>query len=195
MKRRAAAHLARLGMLASAALVLAVLENLVPRPLPWMKLGLGNLAVLLALLLYGGRAALAVSLVKLLVGSLITGSLAGPAFTIAGGAGLASLGSMCLVWRAAPRLFSPVGLSILGAVVHQLAQLLLAFLYIRQAGLWGFLPLALATGLISGALIGLMAHWTRRQLRAGGWPEAQDRAAGRARPRPRSRVARTGSSG
>ena len=188
MKRRAAACLARLGMLASVALILSVLETVVPRPLPWMKLGLGNLAVLLALLLYGGRAALAVSVVKLLVGSLITGSLAGPAFIIAGGAGLASLGSMCLAWRAVPRLFSPVGLSILGAVVHQLAQLLLAFLYIRQAGLWGFVPLALATGLVSGAVIGLLAHWTRQKLRAGGWPEAQDRAGG-------ARVARTSSRG
>jgi heptaprenyl diphosphate synthase len=147
-----------------------MVEAFVPRPLPWMRLGLGQLAVLLALLLFGGGEALAVSLVKLVIGSLFTGNLGGPAFVIGGGAGLASLAAMLLCHRAAPRLFSPVGLSVVGAVVHQTGQLVLAFVYIRQAGLWAFLPLGLVTGLVTGLLIGLLAHWVRTRLRAHGWP-------------------------
>ena len=46
--------IARLGLLASAAVVLFVFESLAPRPLPWMKLGLGNLPVVVALWIFGG---------------------------------------------------------------------------------------------------------------------------------------------
>lgn len=161
--------LARLGLLSSAALILFVFENLVPRPLPWMKLGLGNVAVVLALLAYGPAAALAVTLIKLVAGSLVTGGFAGPAFAIGGGAGLASWGAMALVRRCTGRLFSPVGLSIIGAAVHQTAQLGVAWLYLRQAGLFSLLPLSLAGALCSGALIGLLAHWALEKFRANGW--------------------------
>jgi len=163
--------LARLGLLSSAALILFVFETLVPRPLPWMKLGLGNVAVVLALLVYGPGAALAVSLIKLMAGSLITGGFGGPAFAIGAAAGLASWGAMSLVCRWTGRLFSPVGLCIIGAAVHQTAQLGAAWLYIRQAGLFSLLPLSLASALASGALIGLLVHWALEKFRANGWLE------------------------
>lgn len=56
-----AARLARLGLLTALALALSGLERLLPAPsaLPGIKLGLGNLAVVIALYRYGaqGRAA------------------------------------------------------------------------------------------------------------------------------------------
>ena len=45
--------LTRLGLLTAMALILFLVEATLPRPLPWMKLGLGNAAVLAALLLFG----------------------------------------------------------------------------------------------------------------------------------------------
>ena len=115
---------ARLGLLASAAIVLFVFEALAPRPLPWMKLGLGNLPVLLSLLSFGSGPALAVTSIKLVVGGLLSGGFAGPAFVIGGGAGLVSLLVMALIKRYTGRLFSVVGLSIWGALAHQLCQLI-----------------------------------------------------------------------
>ena len=66
---------ARLGLMASAAIVLFAFESLVPKPLPWMKLGLGNLPVLVALVSFGGGPALAVSAIKLVAGGLLSGGL------------------------------------------------------------------------------------------------------------------------
>ena len=170
MKTYAARDVARLGLLGSIALVLFVLEALAPRPLPWMKLGLGNIGVLLALLMYGFAAALCVSTLKLVVGGLISGGLGGPAFLVSGGAGLASLAVMAAVKRAGPTLFSPVGLSTVGALIHQVMQLILAYLlFIDHASLFAFLPLALINGLISGILIGLLVYWSLEKIRANGW--------------------------
>ena len=160
---------ARLGLLASAAIVLFVFEALAPRPLPWMKLGLGNLPVLLSLLSFGSGPALAVSSIKLVVGGLLSGGFAGPAFIIGGGAGLVSWLVMALIKRYTGRLFSVVGLSIWGALAHQLCQLLLAYAYIGQSGLFSLLPLSLISALLSGGLIGLLAWWTLHQLQKIGW--------------------------
>lgn len=152
-------RLTRIGLLAAAAVVLFVFEGLAPRPLPWMKLGLGNLPVMLALMGYGPLAALAVSVLKLFIGGLLSGSLANPAFFIGAGAGMCSWLVMSVARALGKSIFSAVGLGIWGAVTHQLAQLALAYIYIGQWGMWTLLPVALLGGLISGILIGLLAHW------------------------------------
>ena len=82
---RSARNVTGLGLLASLALILYILESVAPRPLPWMKLGLGNVAVLLALLVFGAASAAAVCLVKLGIGGLVSGGFAGPAFAIGAG--------------------------------------------------------------------------------------------------------------
>ena len=159
----------RLATLSCFSLILFLFEALAPRILPWMKLGLGNMVTLFALLGYGIPAALAVAGIKLLVGGLIGGTLAGPAFVVGGGAGLASLMVMAAAHRFAKKAFSIVGLSILGALSHQLVQLALASAYIGIEGLSHFLPLFLTWGLASGAVVGLTLYWVVEKLRSNGW--------------------------
>ena len=106
---------------------------------------------------------------------MVTGALGSPGFAIAAAAGLGSVVAMSLVHRAVPKLFSPVGLSVLGAVVHQVGQLVAGYVYVQHAGLFRLLPLFLVTGLLTGALTGLIAHWVRQRLgsaieRPGGGP-------------------------
>ena len=156
----------RIAMCAGFALILFLFEALAPRILPWMKLGLGNLVTMLVLLVYGFPAAVSVAVVKLVVGGLVTGSLAGPAFVIGGAAGLASLTVMALALRLA--VFSVIGLSVLGAITHQLLQLLLARVYLGIEGLTHFLPLFLAWGLFSGGVVGLTVYWVVEKLRSAG---------------------------
>lgn len=126
-----------------------------------MKLGLGNLPVVLGLSFYGSSAALAISLLKLFLGGLLSGALAGPSFFIGGVAGLCSWMVMAVVWKWGRPYFSEVGLSVWGALTHQLSQLAVAYIYIGQAALFSLLPLALLSALLSGMLIGLLAYWVR----------------------------------
>ena len=119
-------RLTRTGLLAAAAVVLFIFEGLAPRPLPWMKLGLGNLPVMLALMSYGPLAALSVNVIKLFIGGLFSGSLANPAFFIGAGAGMCSWSVMSAARSVGGGVFSAVGLGIWGAVTHQIAQLVLA---------------------------------------------------------------------
>lgn len=173
MKGMGVRDIARLGLLSSMAVILFVVESQVPKPLPWMKLGLGNLPVLVALLMYGTGAGLGVSAVKLLVGGLLSGGLGGPAFVIGGSAGLTSLFIMAAVRRLTGETFSPVGVSIWGALTHQLVQLSMAALYVGSTGIFSLLPLFVLSGLLGGGLIGLLASWAREKLepsRSGEYP-------------------------
>ncbi|MEE2657935.1 MAG: Gx transporter family protein [Candidatus Latescibacterota bacterium] len=157
--------LTRVGLLAATALILFLFESAAPRPLPWMRLGLGNTAVLVALLLAGAPAAMGVSLIKILVGGLLTGALAGPTFAISGGAGVASLLVMIVLHHLLSAQLSPVGISVAGAACHQLSQIAIASVYLGHSNLWTLAPLFLISGVASGVLTGMIAYFAVHRLR------------------------------
>ena len=166
--------LTRLAIITSVGLILFVLESLAPRPLPWMKLGLGNTAVLAALLLFGPLPAVAVGVIKLLAGSLVTGTLASPTFVIGGTAGIVSIALMAGRHRMWPGMFSAVGLSGAGAVSHQLSQLAVAFLYVGHGAVLSYAPLFVITGLVSGVLTGAVVHYCLVQIKRLDWSVLSD---------------------
>lgn len=71
-----AQRLTRTALLAACALVLGFLETMIPLPgaLPGMKLGLSNIAVVIALFLMGGRTAAKVAAFKVLATGFLFGS-------------------------------------------------------------------------------------------------------------------------
>ena len=156
---------AEVALLIAVGLILFVVESYAPRPLPWVKLGLGNIATVLALLLYGSRAAFEVTVVRVTLGSLFVGVLFGPAFLLALGGGLAAAGMMSIVRCVCGDRFSAVGLSIWGALGHNGAQVVLAYLLlVRSTGVFSLIPMFLLSSVLAGGLIGLLAHLILRRL-------------------------------
>lgn len=157
MKRRSerTVRLARLGMLIAAAFVLSWLELLIPLPvkLPGVKLGLCHIAVLFALYRLDGRAAAVVSLIRAILAGVLFGSIPTLAFSLCG-AGL-SLAVMLLLRRTGR--FSVVGVSVAGAVCHNLGQLACAALLTETVGLGWYLPTLLVAGCVTGAAVGCAA--------------------------------------
>lgn len=151
-------RLTRIALLTATALILFLVESSLPRPLPWMRLGLANAPVLAALMLFGAGPAIAIAVVKWVIGGLLSGGLAGPAFVIGGAGGLASVAIMVLLRRAAPRWFSPVGISIAGALTHQSVQLVVATGYLGTSSLLSLWPMFLIGGVVSGALTGVATY-------------------------------------
>ncbi len=147
-----------LGLFTALAVALQALETLWPAPAPWFRLGLANILTLVALFLYGGRAAWTVSLGRVAVGSLLLGRLFSPGFWLALGGAVLATAVMTLAHRLAPRRLGPVGISALGAAGHAGGQLLMAWLVlIRHAGLWQLFPVLLLVAVITGVLTGWVA--------------------------------------
>lgn len=152
----------RLALLAAYALGLHSFESLLPTPIPWLRLGLANIITLITLLLYGMRAAILVTLIRVVLASLFSGTFLGPAFMLSLGGGIAGTLSMGFVLSFAPGLFSAIGLSIIGALFHNITQLFLAyFLFIQRIeAILLITPLIILigtlTGTVNGAVSGLL---------------------------------------
>ena len=147
-----------LALLAAAGVSLFVVESFVPMPLPFLKIGLANVSSLVALLAFGFPSALAVALVRIVAGSVLTGSLFGPGFLLSLSGGLSATCAMGAVRATTGRVFGPVGLSLIGAAAHGMAQLLVvAALFTGSSAVLSLLPLLLGSGFAGGLAVGWLA--------------------------------------
>ena len=154
----------RLALLTVVSLVLFVLENQIPAPVPvpGVKLGLGNVIVVAVLFLYGRREALAVLSVKIVLSAVLTGNLGALAYSAAGG--LLSWGGTCLL-RGLLRANQLWVASVLGAMLHNLGQLLAAVVIAATPGLWAYLPVLMLSGMVTGFFTGIAAQIIVSRLR------------------------------
>ncbi len=157
----------RLGLLVTLGLVLQILEGMLPPvlPLPGAKLGLANLATIVALVSLGPWEALAVNILRCLLGGLLRGSFVG--LTISLAAGTAATLVMIALYLARPPALSLTGVSIAGAVSHNAAQLGVAMWLVGFPGLYRYLPYLLLLAVPTGFFIGVIARRLLLALRAG----------------------------
>lgn len=162
MRARADVHsLTATALLAATAAVLGLAECawLPPLPIPGMRLGLANMAVLLAVVVLGPRRGLAVALAKVLLTGLAAGTLGGPAIVLSGMGTLGAWAAMAGLTLAGPR-FSLLGVSVGGAAAHMTGQIAAACLLTASAAPLVFAPFllgaAVPTGLAVGALVRLL---------------------------------------
>lgn len=153
-----------LALLTAVSLVLFIVENQIPAPVPvpGVKLGLGNVIVVTVLFLYGPREALGVLAAKVLLSALLTGNLGALAYSAAGG--LLSWAGMSLLRPLLGKAQLWVA-SVLGAMLHNLGQLAAAVLIAATPGLWSYLPVLLLSGMITGLFTGIAAQAVVGRLR------------------------------
>lgn len=147
-----------LAFLTATASSVYIAENLLLRalPLPFIRLGLSNVLVLYLLMQKRPLEALLVNILKSLIGAVFTFTLLSPATLLSLGGGLASLLAMYLFCSAIPGKlgFSIIGISIVGAITHNIVQIFIVrLLIIKSDSVFSLLPLMLLLGLISGIII------------------------------------------
>jgi heptaprenyl diphosphate synthase len=148
----------QIGLLVAVGLVLQIIEGTIPPilPLPGAKLGLANLATVIALVILGPWEALAVNVLRCLLGGLLRGSFIG--LTLSLTAGTAATLVMAALYVMLPRVISLTGISIAGAVTHNATQLGVAIWLVGFPGLRYYLPYLLLIALPTGFFIGIVAR-------------------------------------
>lgn len=148
-------RLALLAMLSALAMILSYVESQIPSPVPvpGVKLGLANLAVVFALYALDWRAAALVSLVRVIVVSVMFGSGVSLLYSLAGA--VLALGAMLALRRSGK--FSPMAVSVAGGVMHNVGQVLVASVLLSRDLFAYYLPFLLISGTLTGALIGAAA--------------------------------------
>ena len=148
---------ALLGMITSVALVLAYLEAILPpvsTAVPGIKMGLPNLAIIFVLYRFGLKDAAVVSALRLFIVALLFGNVMTLAYSAAGA--VLSLALMGILKRTDK--FSTVGVSVAGAVMHNLGQILVAIFLFETVQLGYYMIVLAVTGSIAGVLIGFGAN-------------------------------------
>jgi len=156
LRANGAFTLVYLSILTALAVVLHTVEAWLPVPylFPGAKLGLANIVGLHVIFTHGTSAALVVTLLRSLIGSLVSGTFLGVGFAMSVSAGLASTAVMGALASSG---LGPVGISIVGAVTHNLTQLAVAALVTRQPGIVFYLPVLLFFAVPTGTLVGIVS--------------------------------------
>ncbi len=143
-------------VLTALALIFSYVETLIPFQfgIPGIKLGLPNTVIIIALYTLGPSYAFTINILRILLSGFLFGNVFSILYALAGG--LLSFGLMYLLKRGG--WFSVTGVSMAGGVAHNAGQLLMAALVVANLKLLLYLPVLLFSGMISGILIGIVAH-------------------------------------
>jgi len=145
-------------LLAAFALFLSTVEYMIPKPVPFMRIGLANLPLIIGLGILSDREYFLLAVLKVLGQGLVTGTIFSYIilFSLAGTA--ASTLVMYVFYRFARRFISLLGVSIAGAMASNIAQLQLSRLILFGDAARLIAPPFLAVGLVTSILLGLFAE-------------------------------------
>ena len=146
--------LTTLAILTALAMILSFVESLVPPivPIPGIKIGLCNVAILFVLYKLGVKEACLVSIIRVVLVSMLFGNFQSMLFSLAGAA--LSLTAMTLL-KKVPR-FSLIGVSVAGAVSHNIGQIIMACIIMETNIIVYYLPFLLISGIVTGIVIGIV---------------------------------------
>lgn len=153
---------ANMGMLVALAFIFSYIESLIPISvgIPGIKLGLANMVVIVTLYLMGAGPAFMLSLVRIVLTGFTFGNLAMMMYSLAGG--MLSLLGMVIARKT--KLFSVTGVSVLGAVFHNVGQIIVAALVVENSSLFYYLPVLLVSGVVFGIIIGVVGSVLIKRL-------------------------------
>ena len=150
-----------LACLLGLSLILFTVEAQLPPlvPLPGVKLGLANIVVLVTMILYGKKDAFCILLLRILLGSIMTGSGMAILYSLAGGIICFLFMSLCYP-KGSTRLWA---VSAVGAVGHHIGQLIMAIIVLKSSGVLIYLPILIAAGIVTGVFTGICAQGSLKQ--------------------------------
>lgn len=146
------------GLMASCSIILGVIENFIPTPVPAIRLGLSNVPILIMIYLAGSKYAFQVSFLKSLIVPVLSAniifkmSLSVPATFI-------SFAAMAVIYHYFKNKLSIVTISVVGAVFHMATQLaVVSIFYVKGLIYTNIAGVLLLSATITGVLMGIIAY-------------------------------------
>ena len=152
--RKTSRKLAFLGLCTAVSMILSYVEVLLPpifSAVPGIKLGLANIVVLFILYRYRVVDAALVSAVRIFAVTLLFGNPVMLAYSVAGA--VLSITVMAILKKL--DILSTLGVSVAGAVFHNVGQILMAMALLGTAELGYYLIVLTVTGTVSGIFVGI----------------------------------------
>lgn len=153
-----------MGLFVALAIALNYFERFIPIviTIPGVRLGLANVVTLVGLSILSVREVFAILMMRTVLSSLFYGSLSALMFSLGGG--LLALIVMAILWRYKDRFISMLGISVAGALAHNIGQVSVAFFILNTTAIFGYLTILLVSAVVTGVLIGVVAERTSYYL-------------------------------
>lgn len=156
-------RLTKMALLATIALIIFTIEAQipVPVPIPGVKLGLANVVTVYAAFTLLPRETVLILLCRIILGSMFSGNMMAMLYSLGGGMLcivvtllLTKILSLDQIWIA----------SVVGAIFHNIGQILVAALVMQTTMVFAYLPHLMISGIIAGAFTGFAAQAVTKHM-------------------------------
>jgi len=124
-------------------------------PVPGGKIGLANIVSIVNMFVFGGRNALVITVIRAFLGAMLTGGASAIPYSVSG-----AVVSVLLMWGFKELLYprlSVIGISIIGAAGHNIAQICVASVFFSSGYIFSYLAPMLTVGILGGIVTGYAA--------------------------------------
>lgn len=145
---------------------LSMIEYAIPKPIPFMRLGIANMGIMLSLYVLPIRQVLFLTLIKVFLQALISGTFFSYIFIFSFVGSFASVFAMLLSKNIFKSKISFLGICLSGALANNLSQILLSYLMIFKSSTSFIAPILLISGFISSIVLGTL---TQKFVKDSSW--------------------------
>lgn len=138
---------------------LSIIEFAIPKPLPFIRLGLANISIVISLFVLPIKYNFLLVLLKVFIQGIISGTLLSYVFLFSFVGSFSSLLLMLLFKNLFTKHISCIGLSLIGSLANNSAQIILSYLLIFKTSTKYICPIILVIGLFSGLFIGIFTEY------------------------------------
>lgn len=144
-----------LSLFSAFAIILSYIESFFPViGISGVKLGLANLAVVLAMYLLGYKEAFFINIIRIILVGAMFGNLFGILFSISG----AAISFVAMALLKMTKKFSIVSVGIVGGVFHNIGQIVVAAFVVDTFNVIVYVPILIFSGIITGLIIGILVQ-------------------------------------
>ncbi|MFQ9608475.1 MAG: Gx transporter family protein [Lachnospira sp.] len=151
------------GVLTALAMIFSYIESVIPVPIPvpGIKLGVANIAVITILYVLGVKEAIVINLLRIVLTSLLFGNVNSFLFSISG----AALSLTIMIIMKKLDFFSYIGVSVCGGVMHNIGQIIAAVFIMGSEAIVFYLPVLIVSGVFTGVVIGVVSGIVAKHVR------------------------------
>lgn len=154
-----------ISLLVAMSLVLHIIEGMLPVPFitPGAKLGFANIITVIALYTLNYKETFLVLFLRILLSVMFGGSISRLLYSLAGG--ILSYLFMVMTKQIGGEKVGIIGVSTVGAVFHNIGQLMVASLIVQTASVMLYLPIMSIAGIGTGIFVALVSNYSIEHLR------------------------------
>lgn len=152
-------------ILVTNAILISFIESFfpLPIPIPGVKLGLGNIITMAGIVFLDLKDVVFIVVVRSFVVAVLTRGVTMLPFSLSGG--ILSALIMWILYKKCLKLFSVKMISIIGAIVHSTAQVVVASMMLGQLIVLYYLPALFITSIVSGFITGGIGELVINEIR------------------------------